>query len=137
MKMCKSCNENIPSRVLIDGKQRNLQRRKYCLKCSPFGNHNTSDPKRERIYSKKYYKWQKKERKRRKEILVEKLGGKCKNCGYNKCIAALEFHHRDEKTKNFTISGNIIKQWELLLNEIEKCDLLCSNCHKELHWDES
>lgn len=41
MKHCEICTDIIPARVLIDFKYRNLKNRKYCLKCSPFGNHNT------------------------------------------------------------------------------------------------
>lgn len=42
MKKCLKCNEEIPSRVSVDGVNHVLNRRKYCLKCSPFGGHNTS-----------------------------------------------------------------------------------------------
>ena len=45
-------------------------------------------------------------RKRTKELLVEYKGGKCESCGYDKCIEALEFHHIDESTKEFQVSGS-------------------------------
>ncbi len=69
----------------------------------------------------------------RKIKLVFLKGGKCSACGYKKCINALEFHHRDPRTKLFKLSGiNLTKySWEKILIEVEKCDLLCSNCHKE------
>ena len=41
MPTCVKCNKKFPNHLIIDGKERNLQRRKYCLKCSPFGQHNT------------------------------------------------------------------------------------------------
>ena len=71
-------------------------------------------------------------RKRTKEKLVEYKGGKCVKCGYDKCIQALSFHHIDPKEKDFTISG---KSWsyERLKNEVDKCILVCSNCHIEIH----
>jgi ribosomal protein L30E len=71
-------------------------------------------------------------RKRAKIKLVEYKGGKCQCCGYNKCIDALEFHHLDKKEKDFTISG---KSWsfEKIKKETDKCILVCSNCHKEIH----
>jgi len=71
-------------------------------------------------------------RKRVKIKLVEYKGGKCERCGYNKYVEVLEFHHRDEYEKDFTISG---KSWsyERLKNEVDKCIMLCSNCHKEMH----
>lgn len=46
----------------------------------------------------------------------------------------MTFHHRDKEDKLFGISTNIvIKEWKLVLAEIQKCDLLCCNCHAKLH----
>lgn len=69
---------------------------------------------------------------RTRKKLVEYKGGECVKCGYNKCISALHFHHKDASEKDFTISG---KSWsfEKLKKEVDKCVLLCSNCHTELH----
>ena len=71
-------------------------------------------------------------RKRTKELLVEYKGGKCEFCGYDKCIEALEFHHIDETTKKFAISGST-KSLEKQKKEADKCYMLCANCHRELH----
>ena len=71
-------------------------------------------------------------RNRVKTKLVEYKGGKCQCCGYNRCIRALEFHHLDPSQKDFTISGKS-KSFETLKNEADKCILVCSNCHKEIH----
>lgn len=73
-------------------------------------------------------------RRRKKIELVEYKGGECERCGYNKCIDALEFHHRTPNEKDFTISG---KSWsfERLKKEADKCILVCSNCHKEIHFE--
>lgn len=62
------------------------------------------------------------------------LSGKCQVCGYNKCLRSLEFHHLDPLQKDFTISGNLkrIKK-EKVIKELEKCILVCSNCHGEIH----
>lgn len=64
---------------------------------------------------------------------VEFLGGKCSICGYNKCLAALDLHHLDGNNKEFTISGGNLKSFEKLKPELDKCVVLCSNCHRELH----
>ena len=69
---------------------------------------------------------------RSKQKAIEYKGGKCITCGYNKSPAALVFHHRDPAEKSFTVSGKIAK-WERLQPELDKCDLLCSNCHHEEH----
>lgn len=71
-------------------------------------------------------------RKNNKKRAVEYLGGKCKLCGYNKCIEALSFHHRNPEEKEFNISHTNIR-WEKLKIELEKCVLLCHNCHDEVH----
>ncbi len=73
-------------------------------------------------------------RKLLKVMVVEYLGGKCIKCGYDHCIAALEAHHRDPTTKSFALSlGGLTRSWERIKAEADKCDLLCANCHRELH----
>ncbi len=66
--------------------------------------------------------------------LVEQKGGACILCGYNKCTAALEFHHVDPTEKEFQINKRWGNSRESLQKEIDKCVLLCSNCHRETHW---
>ena len=72
-------------------------------------------------------------RQRTKKKLVEYKGGKCEKCSYNKCMDAMEFHHTDPNEKDFSISG---KSWSFdrLKKEVDKCILVCSNCHKEIHY---
>lgn len=67
-----------------------------------------------------------------KQRLVDYKGGKCQICGYNRCINALEFHHVNPEEKDFTISGGT-KSFDTLKSEIDKCILVCSNCHREIH----
>lgn len=75
--------------------------------------------------------------KRRKELMRkarEYLGGKCSICGYDKCYAALEFHHICGDDKEFGVSSRgTTRSWDKIKNEISKCALVCSNCHRELH----
>ena len=69
------------------------------------------------------------------ESLKMKHGGKCKTCGYSRCLRALHFHHRNPNDKVFDISfeaRNSKKNPEIII-EADKCDLLCSNCHIEVH----
>lgn len=73
-------------------------------------------------------------RRRKKEKCIEYKGGKCIACGYNKCNAALEFHHLDPTQKDFSISAKgTTRAWEMIEAELDKCVLLCSNCHREHH----
>lgn len=76
---------------------------------------------------------QQKRAKRRKAELIALKGGKCSVCGYSRNTAALCFHHlRDKK---FGIDSRHISNttWEKLLAELEKCILVCHNCHAEIH----
>ena len=60
-------------------------------------------------------------------------GGKCVGCGYDRCVGALEFHHRDPAGKDFIL--NRARSFsERMKAEIDKCDLLCANCHREAHY---
>ena len=55
----------------------------------------------------------------------------CTRCGYNKSFAALDWHHRDPNIKD--PQWNKGWNYERLKTELDKCDLVCSNCHRELH----
>jgi len=59
-------------------------------------------------------------------------GRKCENCDYDKSITALQFHHLDPSKKDFTISKSTMS-WDKIKSELDKCILLCSNCHIEEH----
>lgn len=72
---------------------------------------------------------------KRKYEYILKRGGKCECCGYNKNLAALEFHHINPEDKEFQIDLRTFSNHSLdkLEPELEKCKLLCANCHRELH----
>jgi hypothetical protein len=154
MKKCLNCENIVPTRCTIDGKLRNLNNRKYCFDCSPFGQHNTkkvhlesaSNPMRIcRTCNREYQGGHQKHkdicdscrvaevRKLRKKELIDYKGGKCKICNYNKCQKALEFHHINPENKKFAIANTGITRIEILKEEADKCILVCSNCHVEIH----
>jgi len=63
-----------------------------------------------------------------------KING-CAICGYNGCNAALEFHHVNQKDKKFNLSMNCKgKSNKDISEEVNKCVLLCANCHREIHF---
>ncbi len=74
---------------------------------------------------------------RRKELrrkAREYKGGKCMLCGYDRCPDALEFHHTDPTKKDFGLSvKGLTRSWEKIRTEIDKCVLVCANCHREIH----
>lgn len=72
-------------------------------------------------------------RRRVKTILVEDAGGSCAICGYDRCAAAMHFHHRDPSEKAFSLAdGGLSRSLEAARAEARKCVLLCSNCHAEV-----
>ena len=76
-------------------------------------------------------------RKTAKKRIIESMGGECQSCGYSKCDEALELHHIDPDKKELSfgaIRANP-KSWVKIVEELRKCILLCSNCHKEIHND--
>jgi len=155
MKKCKLCFAEIPNFIIIDGKKRNLQRRQFCFICSPWGSKNTTnlekwqrplseitkeDKKKSKYDKSKEYviKYQREKRREIKQKLVDFLGGKCQKCGYNKCIASLEFHHKNVNKKDFCVSQKGVSiKFDLLLQEVSKCILLCANCHAEEHYEKN
>ena len=98
--------------------------RQYCYDCSPSG-----------LDSKTALRMKKRAL---KHYLIELKGGKCEECGYDKCEGALQFHHKDPNQKEFSFSQVNLNDsnfsLEKHLEELEKCELLCANCHYEKHY---
>jgi hypothetical protein len=79
----------------------------------------------------------KKRRSKVKEMALEYKGGKCERCGYDKCKSALAFHHLDPTKKDFGISAKgHTRSWNRIQKELDKCILVCLNCHAEIHEEE-
>ncbi len=87
----------------------------------------------------KYWIEQRKKNRILRKQAIESLGGKCNHCGLveTECLAVYDFHHKDPSTKEASISTLFrhSKPWEEIQPEIEKCILLCSNCHRKVHHD--
>ena len=147
----------MPNWVTIDGKQRCLRNRKYCLICSPFGSHNRKRihlPSKEKFLSKQVKickscgcefttKSQtscgscmyKKQRAKRKDKVYSIVGTDCWCCGYDKSTSILDFHHMDPKQKQFGLNLRTISsmKWEKVWAELQKCASICCRCHREHH----
>lgn len=114
IRICKTCGVTLKGRQL--------------LFCSRYCKHSNPD----RL--KTSYQQQKNRATERKIKLVQYKGGTCSKCGYNKNFASLTFHHRNPSEKSFTIGKNCSQYgWKRLVEEADKCDLMCFNCHTELH----
>lgn len=147
-KECGNCH-NIKS--VSEFYKHNNSYRSYCKSCnSEHTKAFRSDNKnidRVRNYSKnQYYAVGGKEKKiatakkrltKIKQAVVDYKGGKCFICGYNKCLHALEFHHNNPQEKDIKLNSRGIdrrKSIESLKKELDKCTLLCANCHREAHY---
>lgn len=145
---CKKCLKSFPTSMRIDGIKRSLKNRKYCIECSPFGTHNVRQLEKTTIRIKRICDrcnkisfhgrhcsschvtlW----RIKLKQKAIDYKGGKCILCGYNKCAASLDFHHIIPNEKDFSISSGFTRSWEKIKAELEKCSLVCRNCHGEIH----
>jgi len=77
--------------------------------------------------------------KNKRRLIIEELKRSkgCEDCGMDD-IRVLEFHHRDSSLKDFAIADYYYHQFgeDRLLNELEKCDVLCANCHRIRHFEE-
>ena len=117
IKICEICGKEFEPVKFGEG-------RKYCYECSPM----TKDKANPKTYMRRAIK----------KELVKYKGGKCEICGYDKCIAALQFHHLDAKQKDFEL-GNVYNykhSMDEMKQEVDKCILVCANCHAELHFIE-
>ena len=156
-KVCELCNQKFPiSFYDSNGKRHILNKRKFCLNCSPFNKHNIRNLRIERenqncincgknlegnqtkycsrqckskYNSDNNYQRQKKSRHRNKLKAIDYLGGKCSMCNFKGPPMCFDFHHINPKKKNYRISAILHYFWENIRNELDKCILLCANCH--------
>lgn len=123
---CNSCSKQYQSEYNRKNREkRNETQRKW----------REENPEKVLEATKKHQKHRKDRRKSNKKNLVSLLGGCCKVCGYSKCLEALEFHHVDPTKKDGQVSL-MISTSELTsetIAEVNKCYLLCANCHREFH----
>ena len=73
------------------------------------------------------------QQKRREMINAVKLERGCRICGYNAHAAALQFNHI-RGDKSFEISRDPKRAWSAVMSEIDKCEVLCANCHRKFHF---
>lgn len=130
---CKVCKTVIKtSLIYCDNCKQFLKKKSYCLK------HNADFKSygRQKRCSKCMSERVMARRTRIKEMAVEYKGGCCEICGYRKCLAALDFHHLEPEHKDFSISKyGHCRSWQRVKEEVDKCVLVCSNCHREIHFN--
>jgi len=115
IKVCSSCNLELPiSSFYSNGYQPN-GKKKYKAKCKD------CQTIQDQV--------------RKEDIILRIIGAySCKLCGYSKCKQALEFHHIDPKIKEYSITNLNTHREDTIIKELEKCILVCANCHREIHF---
>lgn len=94
--------------------------------------------KKWRLENLEYVKQKQREDKRLRKIkAVEYLGGRCNKCGKDWHPSIFEFHHIDPTTKDRDPSKMLSLRWERVTAELDKCILLCANCHRLTHHEEN
>ena len=141
--------------MLFEGKVRNLQNRKFCLTCSPFGSHNTrpdmarhsdrrvckcGEDNQENFSirgsltcNKCHTKYTTAKQIETRERARAYLGGKCVYCGFTKYRVALDIHHIDRSKKDPQFRRMRSWGWERIVKELKHCELVCKNCHIAIH----
>ena len=116
-----------------------IEGKKCCSKCKEWkelSEFNSKGDQKHGYCRPCLYVYQSERWKNRKKKAVQLMGGACNKCGYCRNYSALEFHHLDPSIKEFHFDKGRRYSWEKCLNELKKCILLCSNCHKEEHHPE-
>ena len=72
-------------------------------------------------------------RRKLKKKAIDYLGGKCEKCGWSGHPVGFDFHHKYDKSFNINTSTITSRKWSLLIEELDKCELLCAICHRIKH----
>ncbi len=133
MKTCTECKREKPAEQFSYRFKHKSIRHSACKDCSRkrirkyYRQHSASERQRIKLRREQIAKWF--------SQLKLQLKKHCRICKENH-PACLDFHHRDPKSKTRKISDMVLFGWgkERILKELRKCDVLCSNCHRKLHW---
>lgn len=106
----------------------------YCKACVSIHNKQYSKKNKAAVNTKNT-KWKSKRATENKVLIKQYVGDyECTHCGFtSEYDEVFDWHHKEKETKEFSIGNGYRKSWEELKNEIDKCILLCSNCHRILH----
>ena len=116
MKICTKCKQLKSLDLFSNDKRHPDNKQSWCRPCG--------------------YEAKKIKRLANKQQAVQYKGGCCNRCGLTfDCLDVYDFHHRDPKHKEDSLNRLMNSNWDKIVPELEKCDLLCSNCHKITHWE--
>ena len=129
IKKCTKCKNEQPITSFYKGNDRDGLRF-WCKDC-----HNADVKQRAPTYYSKHHS--KRKRKENWDKVFALFGGrKCCDCGIESEGPIFDLHHIDATSKYFTPSTRMHYNWDSIKHEVEKCILLCANCHRIRHWEE-
>ena len=126
---CKNCTKHIclkcGKEFVIPNNKGHKSTRRFCYDCLPY---ETTDRIGRNMYHQLWVEYVLKK-------VKEKYGTSCTICGYSKNYAALEFHHVNMNEKEYSPAELIHNSYDLdaIFKELDKCQLVCANCHREIH----
>ena len=113
LKECTNCHQNLPLDRAHFYTRRDTHFTSWCKKC--LNKHTTTRGQSRKLKA------------------IEYKGGKCTICNYNTHPSAMDFHHLDPSKKEQSPSSMRLVSWETQKKELDKCILVCRNCHSEIH----
>lgn len=135
-KYCGKCKRKLPLEKFSRDKSKKDGLNHTCKDC--YGVYIRQHYKKNKQYYINNARVNRKKRKNKLRTIIRNIKSvsKCKICGQEH-IATLDFHHRDETYKQFSLSTSLIYRYseQQILKEISKCDILCANCHRILHYE--
>ena len=131
--MCNICEEEKPIEEFHWADKEHRYRRGTCMACKNAGSRVRNKHPAVRLSKRDASR---KARRANHERLLEYIGGKyvCEYCGYtDECTAPFDFHHIDRTSKELGVGNMMQLSWERVKSEVDKCIILCSNCHRKVH----
>ena len=132
MKVCRICNQTLPLTQFYAARGNRDKLSNRCNQCEKEYQQVYKNQNRQHIRQRAVNK-----RKARWKLAIDTLGGACSRCGGKFPPACYDLHHKNPKEKEVTLGENMLISEERFLLEVSKCELLCSNCHRIVHWEGS
>ncbi len=127
LKICKKCDDEFEYKFFSKNRRRKDGHQDWCKACIKI-----RDAAQYEKHPEKFAKWSKSRRiEVRQKVFEYLLSHPCIECG-ERNIIVLEFDHRTQTTKRFDVmSATHGHSWKTIKTEIDKCDVVCANCHKK------
>ena len=125
------CKQDVPVEEFVKNKFRKEGLQSRCKKCDCEYKASKYKEKREELILKAKHKREAKVQWMREYRQTQH----CVKCGESRWYV-LDFHHRDPNEKELSVAEMLMRGFgiERMMKEIDKCDVVCANCHREIHY---